>query len=130
MKNKFISWLSFLTVLSLIVQSCRNDYLQDQHETYNNSSQFRPTSKTISLEESKHKLVLKTELQKAKGNLQEVKTNVSSKTIDYANGVSIDTDNVTYIEYGPSFHTYTFNLVRENAPEDAPLENLVLSSKL
>ncbi|PWN62512.1 hypothetical protein C1634_006935 [Chryseobacterium viscerum] len=111
----------------VLLYSCRNEQLTEQ-ETYNNSSQFRPTSKTISLEESKHKLVLKTELQKVQDNLQEIKTNASGKTIDYSNGVSIDTDNVTYIESGPTFHTYTFNLVRENAPENAPLENLVLAS--
>ncbi|BFO66026.1 hypothetical protein KCF3NO3_20090 [Chryseobacterium sp. KCF3-3] len=108
--------------------SCRNTELVTEQETYNNSNQFRPTSKTIHLEQSKHKLILKTELQKAQNNLTEVKTNASGKSVDYANGVSIDTDNVTYIEYGPTFHTYTFNLVRENAPENAPVENLILTS--
>ncbi|PWN62472.1 hypothetical protein C1634_006735 [Chryseobacterium viscerum] len=111
----------------VLLYSCRNEQLTEQ-ETYNNSSQFRPTSKTISLEESKHKLVLKTELQKAQTNLKEVKTNVSGKTIEYENSISIDTDNVKYIEYGSNSHTYTFNLVRENASEIASLENLVLSS--
>jgi hypothetical protein len=72
--------------------------------------------------------VLKTELQKAQINLQKTSINASGKSVDFTNGVSIDTDNVTYIEYGPTFHTYTFNLDRENAPENAPLENLVLSS--
>ncbi len=111
----------------VLLYSCRNE-LSPEQETYNNSSQFRPTSKTIRLEQSKHKLVLTTELQKAQENLTEIKTNASGKSVDYANGVSIDTDNVTYIEVGPNFHTYTFNLVRENAPENAPLENLVLAS--
>ncbi|PWN60448.1 hypothetical protein C1634_016015 [Chryseobacterium viscerum] len=111
----------------VLLCSCRNELLTEQ-ETHNNSNQFRPTSKTIRLEQSKHKLVLKTELQKVQNNLQELKTNASGKTVDYANGVSIDTDNVTYIESGPTFHTYTFNLVRENTSENAPLENLVLSS--
>ncbi|MGI9652454.1 hypothetical protein [Chryseobacterium sp. RLHN22] len=46
--------------------------------------------------------------------------------IDYGNGVSIDTDQVIYIENGPNFHTYTFKIKRENAPETAPLENLLL----
>ncbi|UKB80225.1 hypothetical protein [Chryseobacterium sp. MEBOG07] len=127
MKNKFISRLLSLVTIMVLLYSCRNEQLTEQ-ETYNNSGQFRPTSKTIRLEESKHKLVLKTELQKAQENLTEIKTNTSGKSVDYANGVSIDTDNVTYIEVGPTFHTYTFNLVRENAPVDAPLENLVLSS--
>ncbi|WP_407847949.1 hypothetical protein [Chryseobacterium sp. KCF3-3] len=127
MKNKFIVRLLSLVTIMVLLYSCRNELTSEQ-ETYNNSSQFKPTSKTISLEQSKHKLILKTELQKAQGNLQEIKTNSSGKSVDYANGVSIDTDNVTYIEVGPTFHTYTFNLVRENASENAPLENLVLSS--
>ncbi|WP_312286402.1 hypothetical protein [Chryseobacterium gleum] len=127
MKNKFISRLLSLVTIMVLLYSCRNEQLIEQ-ETYNNTSQFRPTSKTIRLEQSKHKLVLKTELQKAQDNLKEIKTNVSGKSVDYANGVSIDTDNVTYIEVAPTFHTYTFNLVRENAPEDVPIENLVLSS--
>ncbi|PRB06183.1 hypothetical protein CQ046_03170 [Chryseobacterium sp. MYb7] len=127
MKNKFISRLLSLVAIMVLLYSCRNELTTEQ-EIYNNSSQFRPTSKTIRLEQSKHKSLLKTELQKAQNNLTNIKTNALGKTVDYANGVSIDTDNVTYIESGPTFHTYTFNLVRENAPEDAPLENLVLSS--
>lgn len=47
--------------------------------------------------------------------------------INYGNGVSIDTDDVTYIENGPNYHTYTFNIIREGAPANAPLENLVLT---
>jgi len=127
MKNKFISRLLSSVAIMVLLYSCRNE-LSPEQETYSNSSQFRPTSKTIRLEESKHKLVLKNELQKAQENLTEIKTNASGKTVDFANGVSIDTDNVTYIEVGPTFHTYTFNLVRENAPENAPVENLVLAS--
>ncbi|MGO4708962.1 hypothetical protein AB4Y90_07555, partial [Chryseobacterium sp. 2TAF14] len=45
----------------------------------------------------------------------------------FRNGVSIDTDNVIYIENGPDFYTYTFRIDRENALENAPVENLVLS---
>ncbi|WP_288434863.1 T6SS effector amidase Tae4 family protein [uncultured Chryseobacterium sp.] len=127
MKNKFILRLLSLVTIMVLLYSCRNEFSPEQ-EAYNNSDQFRPTSRTIRLEESKHKLVLKTELQKAQDNLTEIKINTSGKSVDYANGVSIDTDNVTYIEAGPNFHTYTFNLVRENTPENAPLENLVLSS--
>lgn len=104
MKNKFIVRLLSLVTIMVLLYSCRNELTSEQ-ETYNNSSQFKPTSKTISLEQSKHKLILKTELQKAQGNLQEIKTNSSGKSVDYANGVSIDTDNVTYIEVGPTFHT-------------------------
>ncbi|WP_426481378.1 hypothetical protein [Chryseobacterium sp. R2ACT005] len=128
MKNKVISRLLSLVTIMVLLYSCRNELSTEQEETHSNSSQFRPTSKTIRLEQSKHKLVLKTELQKAQTNLQKTNVNVLGKSVDYANGVSIDTDNVTYIEAGSTFHTYTFNLVRENTTEDAPIENLVLSS--
>jgi len=73
-------------------------------------------------------LTLKTELQKAVTSLQKVKTNLFGKTVDYSN-VFIDEDNVTYIENGPNFYTYTFNLIHENASENAPIENLVLAPK-
>lgn len=39
----------------------------------------------------------------------------------------IDTDDVIYIENGTGFHSYTFNIKHNNAPADAPVENLVLS---
>ncbi len=48
--------------------------------------------------------------------------------MDYGDGVSINTDDVIYIENGTGFHTYTFNIKYDNVPENAPVENLVLSS--
>lgn len=126
MKNNFISRLLLLVVI-ITLHSCRNNELLTEQETYKSSSQFKLSSKTIRLDQSKHKLVLNTELQKAKSSLQKIKTNAFGKTVDYNNNILIDTDNVTYIENGPNFHTYTFNLIRENAPEDAPIENLVLA---
>ncbi len=110
-----------------MLQSCRNDYLNEQHEAYYNSSAFKLTLKTISLQESNHFDKLSTELQKAEQTFKTLKTNISGKVVSYGNGVSIDTDDVIYIENGPGFHTYTFRINRENAPADAPVENLVLS---
>ncbi|MDR3025941.1 hypothetical protein [Chryseobacterium sp.] len=127
MKNKFIARLLTLVTIMVLLYSCRNELTSEQ-ETYNNSSQFRPTSKTIRLDQSKHKLTLKAELQKANSSLQKIKPNLLGKTVDYSN-IFIDTDNVTYIENGSNFYTYTFNLLRENAPENAPIENLVLAPK-
>lgn len=49
--------------------------------------------------------------------------------MDYGNGVSIDTDDVIYLEKGPDFHSYTFRINHENAPANAPVENLVISSR-
>ncbi|WP_288448648.1 hypothetical protein, partial [uncultured Chryseobacterium sp.] len=82
MKNKFILRLLSLVTIMVLLYSCRNE-LSPEQEAYNNSDQFRPTSRTIRLEESKHKLVLITELQKAQDNLTEIKTNTSGKSVDY-----------------------------------------------
>ncbi|UOU98859.1 hypothetical protein MUU74_02655 [Chryseobacterium daecheongense] len=125
MKKSFISRLLLLVAFLTILYSCRNDHFPDQ-ETYNNSSKFNLTSKTISLNESKHKSKLVSELGKAETELKSRKTDASGKVVDYGNGVSIDTDNVIYIENGPNYYTYTFRINRENAPADAPVENLLL----
>lgn len=69
-----------------------------------------------------------TEITKVEANFKAFsKSNVNGKVIDYGNGVSIDTDDVIYTENGPNYHNYTFYIKRENAPADAPLENLVLT---
>ncbi|MDN5478679.1 MAG: hypothetical protein L0G39_17270, partial [Chryseobacterium sp.] len=113
MRKKSILWLFLLIALSISLYSCRNDYFPEK-ETLSNSSKFRLTSKTISLEETKHKVMLDGELQKVQGKLSK-------------NGVSVDTDHVIYIENGSNYHTYTFRIVKENTSENEPLENLVLS---
>ncbi|MFY7815619.1 MAG: hypothetical protein ACOVRK_10595 [Chryseobacterium taeanense] len=104
--------------------SCRNDVFPEK-EAYTNSSKFQLTSKRISLSESKHKIKLLPELEKAK-NVFKTK-NAAGKVVQYGNGISINTDDVIYIENGSNYHTYTFRIEREGAPADAPLENLVLS---
>jgi hypothetical protein len=125
-KNLFLRLCLTLTVL-LSLYSCRQDLLPEK-ETYNNSSSFQLTSKRISINESKHKAKLLPELEKLEAKFKAFsKTNTQGKTVNYGNGVSIDTNDVTYIENGPNYHTYTFSIKRENAPADAPLENLVLS---
>ena len=124
-KNLFLRLLlSAITAIPLI--SCRNDHFSEP-ETYNNSSQFQITSRVIPLQESKHKTKLLPELGKAQDNLKKFSPGLHGKTIDYGNGISINTDHVIYIENGPDYHTYTFKIDRADAPEDAPLENLVLS---
>ncbi|WP_336690511.1 MULTISPECIES: hypothetical protein [unclassified Chryseobacterium] len=125
MKRKMISWLALVAVF-LVSYSCRNDMLPEK-EIFENSSQFQLTSRRMSLAESKHKLQLLPEISEAQTLLRSVKSNVAGKIIDYGNGTSIDTNDVIYIENGPNYHTYTFNIIRENAPANAPVENLVLS---
>jgi hypothetical protein len=126
MKNKFITRLLTLVTIIIIFHSCRNDVLPEQ-EINSNSSKFQMVSKTIPLNQSKHKALLGAELQKAQNNLQKNKINAFGKTIDYGNGITIDTDHVIYIENGTDYHTYTFRIIRDNADENTPIENLVLS---
>jgi len=122
--RKKISWLFLLTVF-LSLFSCRNDLLPEQDMISNSSSKFQLTSKRISLSESKHKVKLLPELEKVKLGFQA--KNSAGKVVQYGNGVSINTDDVIYIENGPDYHTYTFRIDRQNAPADAPIENLVLT---
>ncbi|MBB4805371.1 hypothetical protein HNP38_000643 [Chryseobacterium defluvii] len=132
MRKKNTLWLSLGMAFILALQSCRNDYFPEQ-ERYNNSSEFKLTSKRISLDQSKHKAGLLPGLEKAKdkmgfeGKRMGEKMNASGKTVHYSDGVSINTNDVIYIENGPDFYTYTFKIERENAPANAPVENLVLS---
>ncbi len=126
MKKKYFqisqAYLFLLLIAVGILSSCRNDYLPDHHEIYSNKSRFQLTSKKISLSESRHKAQLAPMLDKAEAGIKRM-----NKTPDGETDVSIDTDNVLYIENGPDYHTYTFSIVRENAGKDAPVENLVLS---
>ncbi|MCA6069003.1 hypothetical protein JI747_017695 [Chryseobacterium sp. RG1] len=128
MKKNYALGLLLLAAMLLFLHSCRNDYLQDQAESYSNASKFQLTSRRISLNEAKHKAKLIPELNKAEAKIKaKVISNINGKVISYGNGVSIDTDDVIYIEKGPDIHSYTFHINRENASEDAPVENLLLS---
>ena len=120
--------ISFLMLLAsaILLLNCRSDQFPEK-ENYNNSGAFQLTSKRISLNESKHKAKLLPELEKAEVGIKSFKSNAQGKLVNYGNGVSIDTDDVIYIENGPNYYTYTFRINRENAPADAPVENLVLS---
>lgn len=126
MNKNLIRGCFFLVTFLTILYSCRTDQLHEQ-ENFNNTSKFHLTSKRISLNDAKHKSQLLSELEKSKVVLKKISQNISGKTVSYADGVTLDTDNVTYIENGPNYHTYTFYLKRESASADAPLENLVLS---
>lgn len=113
MKKNFIIGLLLLAVLGFTLQSCRNDLLPEPQEAYNNSSQFKLYSKRITLDESKHKPKLVSELQQAENDLKKIKRSVAGKTIDYDN-FTVDTDNIIFMENGPNYHTYTFRIIRNN----------------
>lgn len=120
--------INFLMLLALVfLLSCRTDQFPEK-ESYNNTSAFQLTSKRISLNESKHKTKLIPELEQVENKFKSFsKNNAQGKVVSYANGVSIDTEDVIYIENGSDYYTYTFHINRENAPANAPVENLLLS---
>ncbi|PTT77237.1 MULTISPECIES: hypothetical protein [unclassified Chryseobacterium] len=115
------SYFIMLMALAFLLQGCRTENMNDESASTGAINKFQLSSKRISLAESKHKLQLIPEISKATTFL---KSKVSGKTI---NNISIDTDHVTYIENGPNYHTYTFNIIKENTEENAPVENLVLT---
>jgi hypothetical protein len=125
MKRNFLR-LCLMMAVVLSTYSCRQDLLPEK-ETYHNTSAFQLTSKRISLNESKHKAKLLPELKKADAEFKKQKPNTFGKTVNYGNGVTINTDDVIYLENGSNYHTYTFRIDRENAPADAPIENLLLT---
>lgn len=126
MKNKLISKLLLLITIATLF-SCRNNELLQENETYNKrSSQFKLTSKVISLDESKHKEKLSSVISNVQNKVSKIQNKAFGKNISYDN-IIIDTKNVTYIENGPNYHTYTFRIFRDNAPNDGLVENLLLS---
>lgn len=111
-----------------IVNSCRNDYLQEQ-QAKNDANISKLTSKIISLNQSKHKEKLWNELKESKTLLNKSFKNQSifSKNVSFGDSIIINTDKVIYIENGPNYHTYTFVIERPNALSSNPVENLLLS---
>lgn len=119
---KKISILVLLASL-LLVFSCRTEnLLETESSNVNNQiSKIQLTSKKISLNEAKHKEKLLSGIKDAEISLKAMAKGINN------NGVYIDIDNLIYIENGPDYHTYTFNIIREGTGDDTPLENLVLS---
>ncbi|EFK37938.1 Uncharacterised protein [Chryseobacterium gleum] len=126
MKKRFIMVLLLLAVFGFTLQSCRNDLLPGHDETYDNSNQFKLYSKIITLNESKHKSKLISELQKVEIDLKKTKQFFVGKTIDYDNFI-IDTDHIVFMENGSHYHTYTFRVIRNTEEGNASVENLVFT---
>ena len=47
--------------------------------------------------------------------------------MNFGDSISVNTDDVIYMENGPNYHTYTFNIQRNSPLPNAPVENLVLT---
>ncbi|MCX8526233.1 hypothetical protein OF897_20155 [Chryseobacterium formosus] len=126
MKKTLFLRLCLILMVALTAYSCRTELLSEA-DTYENGTKFHLTSRRISLNEAKHKQQLSAGLEEAEARFKEIgKVNLNGRTVNYANGVSINTKSVIYIENGDNFHTYTFHIQRQNAPDNAPLENLLL----
>ncbi|WP_143883234.1 hypothetical protein [Chryseobacterium binzhouense] len=125
MKKKLFLRLCLMLLVGVSAFSCRTEEFHNEEEAHGNTGLLL-TSKRISLSEAKHRTQLVPELQKAEIGIKAFAQKNAKSKINYANGVSIDTDQVTYIENGPNFHTYTFHLSRQNALPTDPVENLVL----
>ena len=119
-------YLGIAVLLIITIVSCRNEiFTEVPNKDEIQSSLLR--SKFISLDQSKHKNEVITELSVAKKQLKNVHYKSKSGRLVSYNNASIDTDNVIYIEHGSNYHTYTFNIVRDNPEPDAPIENLILT---
>ncbi len=125
MKKHLFLRLCLMFLVGVSAFSCRTEEFHNEEEAHGNPG-LRLTFKRISLNEAKHRTQLVPELQKAEIGIKAFAQKNAKGKINYADGVSIDTDQVTYIENGPNFHTYTFHLTRQNALPTDPIENLVL----
>ena len=107
----------------LVLAACRTDHLQEE-KARNEASESMLRSKIISLNESAHKSKIAPLLLRLK---QSYKNNKTGKNVSFGDSISINTDHVIYIENGPNYHTYTFNIKRNNPLPDNPVENLLLT---
>ncbi|CAA7386930.1 hypothetical protein [Chryseobacterium fistulae] len=87
MKNNSIFKLLFLVISIFFLNSCRNNDVLTENETYNTSNEFQLPSKTIRLDQSQHKVALSVVLEKIQSS-----PNTFSKTT--GGDVYIDTDNI------------------------------------
>ncbi|RCU42510.1 hypothetical protein EIZ47_09190 [Chryseobacterium lacus] len=118
--------LSFLLIL-LVLAACRNDHLQDLHYQ-EEGAKSELVSRIISLNESVHKQKLLPQLKAAKENIKKtMPKNIFGKMVSFGDSISIDTEQVIYIENGPNYHTYTFAIERTNPSPNDPMENLLLT---
>lgn len=125
MKNKKLKIFVYLTVLLGFLVSCRTDFINEQTVKNNNSSSL--TSRRISLQESSHRQRLTPKLSELKKNLNN--ENISGKSINLGDSITINTNDIIMMENGTNFHTYTFRINRNNPPPNAPIENLLLTPK-
>ncbi|WP_144281194.1 hypothetical protein [Chryseobacterium echinoideorum] len=126
MKKKLFLRLCLTLAVGFSAFSCRTEEFHNEEETHGNAG-LRLTSQRISLSQAKHRTQLLPDLEKAETAIEKKKLNVQGKSVNIGNGITIDTDEVIYMENGPDYHTYTFSVIRDNAPANAPVENILMT---
>ncbi|WP_144280870.1 hypothetical protein [Chryseobacterium echinoideorum] len=124
-KNLFLR-LCLMFLVGFSAFSCRTEEFHNEEETHGNAG-LRLTSQRISLSQAKHRTQLLPDLEKAETAIEKKKLNMQGKSVNIGNGITIDTDEVIYMENGPDYHTYTFSVIRDNAPANAPVENILMT---
>ncbi|QQV02046.1 MULTISPECIES: hypothetical protein [Chryseobacterium] len=126
MKKKLFLRLCLMFLISVSAFSCRTEEFHNEEETHG-STGLRLTSQRISLNEAKHRTKLLPDLEKAETAIEKKALKVQGKSVNIGNEITIDTDEVIYIENGPDYHTYTFSVIRDNASANAPVENILMT---
>lgn len=126
MKRKTLYLWGLLLLFLGVVNSCRNDFLQEHQANHEIRNQGL-THKMIALSQSKHKDRLSRQLSEIKTELNKTNfKNALGKIVNYGDSITINTEHVIYIENG-NYHTYTFNIQRSNSSPSDAVENLLLS---
>lgn len=92
-KQKTIYLWGFLLLFLGIINSCRQEFLQEQQQQYNAKNELL-NFKIIKLSQSKHKKTLNSKLSESKKILSnKIQNNASGKFGNFED-ISIDTENV------------------------------------
>lgn len=125
-KRKLLHYLTVITGIIFIINSCRHENLAENYATNRKGSLLN--AKTISLNQSNHKNKILQSLTKAESILNdEIQKSYNGKVVNFGDSIHIDTDHVIYIENGPNYHTYTFNIQTKNSTINSPVVNLILT---
>lgn len=127
MRRKRWKALLVFAAIAWILLGCRHDNF-NEGSGYSNSGKFHLVTSRISLKESKHLQQLLPALAESKSVLnKELRKTAAAKSMSFGDSITINTDDVVYIENGPNYHTYTFNIMRNSAANSSLVENLVLT---
>lgn len=127
MTKKVLWKIAAVILLLSLIHACRTESITEQT---NNVSQIRTSnfsSKTIKLDESPHKAKLSGILAETKKMLSKhTPSGALGKSVSYGDSVTINTDQVIFIQNG-NYHNYIFKIEKKNPAIGDPIDNLLLS---